>query len=172
MSEGPVNFGKPLLYIVILGCAGGGYYAYTHWPAGYEGDRWSIGMPHGWTATPVNDPADPMKVAVGGGPLPKTPDGVEQAGVIWMKLVYHGTLDWQMYMNAHIPGTPDWTGDDDIDYKHSRQFMYEDQNTRYYGVMVDRGDALIIAALGTTKANFPLYKTLFEKACRSVRCQR
>jgi len=50
--------------------------------------------------------------------------------------------------------------------------MYEDQTTRYYGVMVDRGDALIIAAFGTTKENFPLYKTIFEKACRSLRCQR
>jgi hypothetical protein len=77
-----------------------------------------------------------------------------------------------MYMTNNIPGTTDWTGDDDIDYKHSRQFMYEDQTTRFYGAMVDRGDALIVAALGTSKTNFPIYKPAFEKAIRSIRCQR
>ena len=171
MSEGPVNFGKPLLYITILGCAGGGWYAWQHWPASYDGDRWTINMPHGWTANSANDPADPAKL-IGGGPLPKLASGEEQSGVIWMKVVYHGTLDWNIYMTNHIPGTTDWTGDDDIDYKHARQFMYEDQTTRYYGAMVDRGDALIVAALGCAKANFSENKAIFEKAIRSIRCQR
>jgi hypothetical protein len=171
MSEGPVNFGKPLLYIVIVGCIGGGYWAYTHWPATYEGAGWSIKMPHGWTAASANDPSDATKL-FGSGPLPKAPSGEEQTGVCWMKVVYHGSLDWNMYLANHVPGTPDWTGDDDIDYKKAREFMYEDNNTRYYGAMVDRGDALIVAAFGTNKTYFPMQKALFENSIRSIRCQR
>lgn len=171
MSEGPVNFGKPLMYLVILGCAGGGYYAKTHWPSTYEGDGWSVRMPHDWTATSANDPADVTKF-VGTGPLPKTPSGEEQTGVIWMKLKYHGTLDWNMYMQSQVPGTPDWTGEDDIDYKKSRQFMYEDNDVRYYGALVDRGDALVCVAIGTNKLNFPFQKPIFENVIRSIRCQR
>jgi|SRR5579862_2454241 len=171
MSEGPVNFGKPLMWIVILGCAGGGYYAATHWPATYEGSGWSVKMPHGWTASPANDPSDATKV-VGTGPLPKTPSGEEQTGVIWMKVVYHGSLDWNMFMGIHVPGTPDSTEDVDIDYKKSRLFTYEDQNTRYQGIAVDRGDAMIMVAIGSTKATFSQNKAIFDGVVRSVRCQR
>jgi hypothetical protein len=171
MSEGPVNFGKPMMWLVILGCAGGGYYAATHWPATYEGAGYSIKMPHGWEASPANDPSDPTKIN-GAGPLPKAPTGEEQQGVIWMKTVYHGTLDWTMYQQNHIPGTCSWTEDVDIDYKKSRLFEYEDQNTRFYGAMVDRGDALIIAAIGTNKTYYPMQKEVFDKVIRSIRCQR
>jgi hypothetical protein len=171
MSEGPVNFGKPLLYITIVACIGGGYWTWTHWPVTYQGDNWYVNMPHGWEAGPANDPADPGKIQ-GAGPLPKSPDGQEQTGVIWMKVVIHGTLDWNMYINNNIPGTPDWTNDDDIDYKHSRQIMYEDQTTRYYGALVDRGDALVIVAIGTNKTYFEMQKPIFEKVIRSIRCQR
>ncbi|MBV8880698.1 MAG: hypothetical protein JO332_12075, partial [Planctomycetaceae bacterium] len=140
MSEGPVNFGKPLLWLVILGCAGGGYYASTHWPATYEGAGWSVKMPHGWTAGPANDPADATKIS-GSGPLPKLPSGEEQSGICWAKTIYHGALDWQLLMRTHVPGTPDWTQEQDVDYKKAQLFMYEDQTTRFYGIAVDRGDA-------------------------------
>ena len=170
MSEGPVNFGKPLLWLTIIGCAGGGYYAATHWPYTYEGQNWSVKLPHGWEMAPSSDPGD-LRL-VGSGPLPKSPTGEEQTGVVWAKVVPHGTLDWNMYMQNHVPGTPDWTQDDDIDYKKSRLFIYEDQTTRYYGAMVDRTDVLVIVAMGTNKTNFPLQKPIFENAIRTIRCQR
>lgn len=172
MSEGPTNFGKPLAYLVIIGCAGGGYYAWTHWPSTYETpDRgWSFGMPHGWTAAPANDPSDPSMVR-GSGPLPKMGDE-EQSGVCWMKTVVHGTLDWNMYQQNNIPGAADWVQDDEIDYKKARLLMFEDQTTRYYAAMVDRGDLLVICAIGTAKANFDFHKPIFEKCIRSIRCTR
>ncbi|HVR87492.1 MAG TPA: hypothetical protein VMU54_24410 [Planctomycetota bacterium] len=171
MSEGPVNFGKPLLWIVILGCAGGGYYAKTHWPTFYEGNGWSVRLPHEWEMNPANDPSDASKVA-GHGPLPKTPAGEEQDGVCWGKVIYHGALDWNIYMQNHVPGTPDWTEDVDLDTKKARLFMYEDQTTRYYGAAVDRYDALVFFAIGTNKTNFPLQKAVFEGVVRSIKCQR
>lgn len=171
MSEGPVSFGKPLMWLVILGCAGGGYYAYKHWPVEYEGPGWSVKMPNGWSAAPANDPSDATKVT-GSGPLPKTPAGEEQTGIMWAKVVYHGALDWDNFMRAHLPGTPDWTEDVDIDYKKSRLFMYEDKDLRYYGAAVERGDAMIFYAMGCNKTNFPIHKAVMEKSARSVRCQR
>jgi len=171
MSEGPANFGKPVLWIVILACAGGGYWAATHWPATYEGSGWSVKMPHGWEAVPANDPSDATKIT-GQGPLPKSPTGEEQTGVLWAKVTYHGTLDWTSFLQNNIPGTTDWIGDDDVDYKKCRQFMYEDQTTRYLGIAVDRGDAVIFVAIGTNKTNFPLQKAVFDNVIRSVRCQR
>src|SRR5438132_10741396 len=107
MSEGPVSIGKPLMWLVILGCVGGGYYAWTHMPVTYEGPGWSVKMPHGWEAGPANDPADATKVS-GHGPLPKDAAGEEQSGVLWAKVVYHGTVDWNSFMQTHLPGVPDW----------------------------------------------------------------
>lgn len=171
MSEGPVSFGKPLLYLVILGCIGGGYYAYSHWPVSYEGAGWNVNFPHGWEAGSANDASDPTRVFAKG-PLPKMDLPDEQAGVGWAKIVYHGTLDWNSFMQAHLPGTPDWTNDVDVDYKKARMYMYEDQTTRYFGVAVDRGDAMIFCATGCAKNLFPKYKDIFEKVAKSVRAQR
>ena len=171
MSEGPTNFGKPLLILVILGCAGGGYWLYKNMGASYDGAGWSVKMPPHWKAAIANDPADPTKVT-GSGPLPKLPTGEEPTGTCWAKVVYHGTIDWDLYMRTHVPGTPDWTEDVDLDYKKARLFMYEDKEMRYYGAAVDRGDALIFYAVGCLKAQFPTYKPLFEKSARSVRCER
>lgn len=171
MSEGPVSFGKPLMWLVILGCGGGGYYAYTKWPVAYEGAGWSVSMPNKWQAGPANDPSDATKIH-GSGPLAKTPAGEEQTGVLWAKVVYHGALDWDGFMRLHLPGTPDWTQDLDVDYKKARLYMYEDKDMRYFGVAVDRGDAMVFYAMGTNKLNFPLHKAALEKSVRSVRCQR
>lgn len=171
MSEGPVSFGKPLMWIVILGCAGGGYYAYKNWPVTYEGAGWSVKLPNGWEAGPANDPADPTKV-VGRGPLKKTPAGEEQEGVMWARVVFHGTLDWASFMRHNLPGTADWSEDLDLDYKKAQLYMYEDKDLRYYGVAVDRGDAMIFVAMGCNKTNFPIHKDALEKVARSVRCQR
>jgi len=171
MSEGPVSFGKPLMWIVILGCAGGGYYAFTHWPVTYEGSGWSVKMPHGWEATPANDPSDATKIN-GTGPLPKSPAGEEQTGVLWGKVAYHGALDWNSFVEKNVPGTIDWSADEDIDYKKTRLFMYEDQTTRYIGIGVERGDAMVFVAIGTNKTNFPMQKAFLENVVRSVRCQR
>jgi hypothetical protein len=171
MSEGPTNFGKPLMWLAIVGCIGGGYYAFTHWPATYEGAGYSVAFPHAWEAGPANDPADGTKIAAKG-PLPKLPSGEEQSGVGWCKLVYHGTLDMNSFMAQHTPGTADWTEDLDVDYKKAQLFMYEDNETRYYGVGVDRGDAVVFCAIGCLKANFPLNKPIFEKVVKSLKCQR
>jgi len=171
MSEGPVSFGKPLLWIVIIGCAGGGYYAYTHMGYTYEGAGWSVKWPHGWKADLANDPSDATKVAAKG-PLPKGDLPDEPEGIGWAKLVYHGTLDWTTFMQRQLPGTADWSQDIDLDYKKAQLFMYEDQAVRYYGIAVDRGDAMVFAAIGCEKSKFPQYKELFEKVARSVRCTR
>jgi hypothetical protein len=171
MSEGPVSFGKPLMWLVIVGCAGGGYYAATHWPATYDGAGYSVSFPHGWVTTPANDPTDNTMV-VANGPLPKLSTGDEQSGVAWCKVAYHGTIDMPAFMAAHIPGTTDWTEMIDVDYKKAELFMYEDNVTRYYGVGVDRGDAVIICAIGCPKANFNGNKLQFEKVVRSLKCQR
>jgi hypothetical protein len=170
MSEGPVNFGKPLFFLVLIGCVGGGYYAWQHWPSTYNGAGYSVDMPHGWTAAPANDPSDTSLVR-GSGPLPKMGED-EQSGTIWMKLVLHGTLDWDMYMRNNIPGTPDWTQDDELDYKKARLMTYEDQTNRFFCGMVDRGDALVIVGIGTTKANFEFHRKIFEKCIRSIKCTR
>jgi len=171
MSEGPVSFGKYILWLVILGCGGGGYYAFTHWPSTYQGSGYSVSFPHGWEAGPANDPADATMVFAKG-PLPKLATGEEQSGVGWCKTAYHGTLDFPSFMAAHIPGTADWTEITEIDYKKAQLFIYEDNTTRYYGVGVDRGDAMIICAVGCAKDNFNTNKRVFEKVARSVRCQR
>src|SRR5579859_3437637 len=170
MSEGPVNFGKPLLWIVILGCVGGGYYAKTHWPTSYEGTGWRFKLPHEWEVSPANDPADASKI-VAHGPLPKSPSGEEQEGVAWAKVVYHGTLDWNIFMQNNLQGTPDWSEDIELDTKKCRMFMYEDQTTRYLGAAVDRGDAMVMVAIGTNKTNFPLQKAVFDDVIRSIRCE-
>jgi hypothetical protein len=171
MSEGPVNFGKPVLWIVIIGCIGGGYYAKTHWPAAYEGNGWRFKMPHDWEIASANDPADPAKL-LGHGPLPKNAAGEEQDGVCWATVIYHGTLDWNLFLQTHLPGTPDWTEDIELDTKKCRMFMYEDQTTRYLGAAVDRVDAMVIVAIGTNKTNFPLQKAVFDGVVRSIRCER
>jgi hypothetical protein len=171
MSEGPVNFGKPLLWLVIIGCAGGGYYAATHWPYSYEGEGWNVKFPHGWEAGPAHDASDPTKI-FGKGPLPKGDLPDEQAGVAWAKIVYHGTLEWTSFMRTHVPGTTDSIEDIDVDYKKAQKFTYEDQNTRYLGIAVDRGDAMVFCAIGCAKDLFPQYKMIFDKTVMSVRCQR
>jgi len=171
MSEGPTNFGKPILWLVILGCAGGGYYAYTHWPVTYEGAGWTVKLPNKWEVTPANDPSDTTKI-VGRGPLAKTPDGLEQEGVMWGKLAYHGTLDWNSFVRDNVSGTIDWSEDVEIDYKKARLYMYEEKEVRWYGVAVDRGDAMVFVAAGCNKNDFPLHQEAFEKIAKSLRCQR
>jgi hypothetical protein len=76
------------------------------------------------------------------------------------------------FMATHTPGTADWTEIVDIDYKKAQMFMYEDNVTRYYGVGVDRGDAVVFVAIGCPKERFTLNQPIFEKVIKSVKCQR
>jgi len=171
MSEGPVSFGKPLLWLVIIGCAGGGYWAFTHNPYSYDGAGWSVKFPHGWEASSANDASDPSKVFAKG-PLPKGDLPEDQAGVGWAKVVYHGTLDWPSFMQRNLPGTATWSQDLDVDYKKAQMFIYEDASVQYLGIAVDRGDAMIFVATGCAKNLFAQYKPIFEKVAMSVRAQR
>lgn len=170
MSEGPVNFGKPLFFLVLAACIGGGVYMWMHWPVTYESkdgaSYYSIDFPHAWTASPNTDPGMPTKV-VASGPLPE-----ETQGVGWTLLVYHGTLDWPGLVVRNIPGTPDVQAEADIDHKKSMTFEYQDNDVRYIGGAVDRGDALVMVAIGTSKANFEQNRLLFEKVIKSIKCSR
>lgn len=168
MSEGPISFGKPLLFLVIIGCAGGGFYAWKNWPSTYDsGAGWSIAMPHDWTAQSANDPTNPSKVH-GSGPLPE-----EQQGVCWAMMVYHGTLAWPEMVVKNLPIPPDKSFDDEIDHKKTLFYEYEDlQNTRWMGCAVERGDALIYYAIGCPKGVFEQNRAIFEKSIKGTRCQR
>jgi hypothetical protein len=166
MSEGPVSFGKPVFFLVVLGCAGGGYYAYTHWPAGYEGSGWSVSWPHAWETRLLNDPENPTKVA-SSGPLS---EDVQGGG--WAMVFYHGALVWPDMILSHIGGTADKKEEILIDNKRTLIYEYEDNAIRYMGVAVERGDALIYVNIGCTKANFEQFRPIFEKTMKSVRCSR
>ena len=102
MAEGPVNFGKPLLILVIAGCVGGGYWAYKNWPSHYEGNGWGVDYPNKWEFTPSTDPATPGKVLANGA-LKLEEHG---NGVGWIMLHYHGALNFQplnLVLGYHLP---------------------------------------------------------------------
>jgi hypothetical protein len=170
MAEGPVSFGKPLFFLVVIGCAGGGYYAYTHWPTHYDGVNWSIDFPTKWEAAPYPDPADGGNERVmAKGPLIEENSG---EGVAWVTVNRHGTLNWPAFVQMKTPGTFDWSQEDELDHKKCLYFTYEDNNIRYTGVGVQRGDALVIAAIGCAKHQFAVNKERFEKCIKSVRVSR
>jgi len=171
MGEGPVNFGKPLLFLVIAGCIGAGYWAYKNWPTHYEGPGWDIDFPNKWEATVTNDPSSPGKV-VANGPLKVEEHG---AGVGWVTLTYHGTIDFKAFVAEKVVTTLEKIDDSlEINHKKSFVFEYEEQESgyRYLGSAVDRGDAVVIAAIGCKKAFFEDNRAAFEKVVRSVKCSR
>lgn len=167
MSEGPVSFGKPLLFLVLAGVGGGGYYAYTHWPAHVEGQGWEIDFPNKWEQVPFNDPSAPEKIVTKG---PLLEEG--QEGVGWVSINRHGTLNWPAFVQQNVPGTIDTSYETEIAHKKSLLFEYEDNNIRYLGSAVQRGDAVIISAIGCAKQFFPTNKERFDKCVKSVRVNR
>ena len=171
MGEGPVNFGKPLLILVVIGCVGAGFWAYKNWPSHYEGPGWDIDFPNKWEASVINDPAAPGKV-VAHGPLKATP---EESGVGWVTLTFHGTLDFKAFVAEKVNTTLEKIDESvEINQKKSFIFEYEDQQAGVYylACAVDRGDAVVIAAIGCKKAIFEDNRASFEKVVKSVKCAR
>jgi hypothetical protein len=171
MAEGPVSFGKPLVILVLLGCAGAGYYAYKNWPSHYEGNGWSIDWPNKWETSPVNDPNNPGKVAANG-PLKKEEDGV---GVGWVTVNVHGTIHFPTFVQEKVVFTLEKVDSGfDIGNRTAMVFEYEEQERgwRYLCSAVERGDAVVISAIGCNKNVFDDNRVHFEKVVKSVRCQR
>jgi hypothetical protein len=170
MSEGPVSFGKPLFFLVLAGCIGGGVYWYTHAPINYEAHdgvaSWSIDFPHGWEVVPGNDPTMPSKV-IARGPLKD-----EIPGAAWVAIFPHGTLDWPAFAIRCMGGTVDTQDDTEIAHKKALIVEFEDANTRWEGAAVQRGDVLIVACIGCAKANFAENKEMLLKSIKSIRCAR
>ena len=172
MSEGPVNFGKPVGILVLLGCIGGGYYAYTHWPATYEqregpNSYWSVAWPNGWETKSASDPENNTRV-VSNGPLTE-----EIQGTGWGVAMVHGSLVWPTMVVEKIGTTPDKIISDQlIDNKQCVIYEYEDNVTRFMGCAVERGDVLVYVNIGCPKANFEQMRLIFEKVIKSVRCVR
>jgi len=164
MSEGPVSFGKPLFYLVIVGVAAAGTYLYLHWPAHYDGPGWSIDFPRKWTVQDA--PGSEVPKITASGPLAE-----ERSGFAWATITVHGTIIFPQFVAARVPAA-DWTEELDIDYKKAMLMTFNDGDNRYMAVAVDRVDAVIICAVGCPKPYFDMYRPVFEKVCRSIRCQR
>src|SRR5262245_38304139 len=131
--EGPINFGKPLLYLVIVGVIGTGIYLWRTWPATYEGVGWKVDFPNGWETSPYREPSNPVNVR-GMSKVPLKEEGVE--GVARVTVNRHGTLDWPRFAIDMIPGgAPDKTlPDEEIAHKKAMFFEYQDdKNMRYTG---------------------------------------
>jgi len=171
--EGPISFGKPLFFLVLIGCIGGGIYAYFHWPSVYEvvdgQSYWKVNWPHEWQWAPDGNPDQPDRMRAFG-PLPE-----EKSGVGWSMTLPHGQLIWPDMVVAKIGGTPDLVLHDGvhIDNKKALIYEYEDNQTRFVGCAVERGDVLIYVNVGCNKADFAQFRgSLFEKVIQSVRCSR
>jgi hypothetical protein len=167
MSEGPLNFGKPLLYLTILGCAGAGYWFYKNWPVHAEGQGWSVDMPNKWQADPqlVDDQGVPRVYMRG--PLA---DEIQGAGqVSW---VLHGTVDWPAAPLKMLPMPPDSQEDRDIDYKKALLFTFTQGSNRFQGVVIDRNDAYVAYWLGCATSEFDKNQKKFQKSVLSLKVQR
>ena len=171
MSEGPINFGKPLAILVLLGCIGGGYYAHKNWPYTYEvidgQSYWSVKFPNSWEAFPAQDPNNASRVNFRG------PMTEEAWGTGWAMTAAHGTITWPEMVVGNVGGT--CTNVDmevNIDQKKSLTYEYEDNQTRYVGAAVERGDVLVYVNIGVDKANFELFKEKMYKVVKSVKCHR
>lgn len=168
MSEGPVSFGKPLLFLVLAGVAGGGFYAYKNWPSHYEGNNWEVDFPNKWEARLFNDPTSPGKVVAQG---PLLEEGMQ--GVAWVTVNHHGTLAWTEFPISKIPGTPDQVEDTEVHHKKTLLFEYEDETgTRFRGAAMQRGDAVVIVAIGCPKHLFANNRERFDKCVKSLRVNR
>jgi len=172
MSEGPINFGKPVGLLVLLGCIGGGAYTYMNWPSVYEqresvNSYWSVNWPHGWETRSANNTENGTNV-MSSGPLTE-----EVMGQGWAIAHVHGTLTWPTMVVEKLGFTPDKITEDKlIDNKKCIIYEYEDNTTRFMGCAVDRGDILVYVNIGCPKANFEQFRTKFEKVMMSVRCVR
>ena len=169
--EGPVNFGKPLLYLTVLACAAGGFYLWKTWPATYEGIGWKVSFPNRWETTPYPDPSNPfLERVISKGPLAE--EGME--GVAWVTVNRHGTLDWPRFAIECIPGTPDKIDPDaEVDHKRTMLFEYhDDKNFQYTGAAMQRGDAIIIVAIGAPTNLFETNRERLEKCAKSLRTWR
>ena len=74
-----------------------------------------------------------------------------------------------------LGGTPDVVVYDPtytIDNKKALRFEYEDNETRYLGCAIERGDVLIYVAIGCQKARFSEFYAKFEKCIMGVTCNR
>ena len=171
MAEGPVSFGKPLVILVILGCAGAGYWAYKNWPSHYDGAGWSVDWPNKWETTPANDASRPGKV-VASGNLKVEEHG---QGVGWGWVNFHGSIHLPTFTEEKLgyPLENVVTGTD-IDNKTALIFEYEepDKNFRFLAASVERMDAVVMVAIGCNKAHFEENKPHFEKVIKSIKCFR
>jgi hypothetical protein len=169
--EGPLNFGKPLLYLTIVGVIAGGIYLWKTWPSTFEGNGWKVDFPNRWETTPYPDPSNPLNERhASKGPLAE--EGME--GVAWVTVNRHGTLDWPRFAIECLPGTPDKTDpDNEIDHKRAMLFEYQDdKNFRYTGAAVQRGDAIVIVAIGAPVPLFETNRERLEKCAKSLRTWR
>jgi len=177
MAEGPINFGKPLLYLVIIGCAGAGYYAYTHWPSHYAGPGWDIDFPHKWECSPANDPAFPGGKWVATGPMPNE-EHFNGSG--WVTVNFHGAIDFNAFVAERIPGGNLENKEDlDIGNKTAMIFQFEEEANkgagdwwRFQCSAVKRGDAVVIAVAGCQKKFFAENEEMLKKVVKSLRCER
>ncbi|HVE42485.1 MAG TPA: hypothetical protein VNM14_21565 [Planctomycetota bacterium] len=172
MAEGPVNFGKPVGILVLLGCIGGGAYLYMNRPSVYEqregpNSYWTVNWPHDWETRPAGDPENATRV-LSSGPLSE-----EVMGQGWAIAIVHGTITWPTMVVEKIGTTPDKIIEDKfIDNKKCVIYEYEDNVTRFMGCAVERGDVLVYVNIGCPKANFEQFRPKLEKCIMSVRCVR
>ena len=157
---------------MLLGCIGGGVYAYMNWPAVYEqregpNSFWSVNWPHGWETRPAGDPDNGTRI-LSSGPLTD-----EILGTGWGMAVMHGTLVWPSMVVEKLGTTPDKVIEDKlIDNKRCIIYEYEDNVTRFMGCAVERGDVLVYVNIGCPKGNFEQLRQKLEKVIMSVRCVR
>lgn len=127
---------------------------------------WSVTWPQGWETLPAKDPTDPSLIK-SAGPLSK-----DILGSAWGIEKYHGVVVWPDMVIQWIGKKPDIWEETVIDQKRALIYEYNDQQTRYMGCAVDRGDALIFVAIGCPKASFEEFRERFKKVISSVRCGR
>jgi len=171
MAEGPVSFGKPLVILVLLGCAGAGYWAYKNWPAHYEGNGWSVDWPNKWETQPDNDPARPGKVLAHG----NLKDEEHGPGIGWATINYHGAIHFRGFVEEKLGYAMEKEESGfEIDNKTAMMFEYEeaDKNFRYLGAAVERNDAVVLVCIGCNKMFFDENRPHFEKVLKSIKCQR
>jgi hypothetical protein len=161
MSEGPVSFGKPLAYLILLGMGGGGYYYWSTAPVTFEGPRYAIKLPHAWTYE-----AKDLGMAARG-PLKD-----ETAGAAWSAYHIYGTLIWPEIGLDKFPKQPDAHQAIEQDGFKAILVTYVDGPWKYRGIAVARPDSIIVYAIGCPSGMFEKNKDLFEKSVRSLECAR
>jgi hypothetical protein len=93
-------------------------------------------------------------------------------GIGWGMVKYHGVVAWPEMVVGWIGAKADTWKEITIEQKRALSFEYEDQQLRFMGCAVDRGDALIYIAIGCPKESFDQFKETFKKVISIVRCAR